>query len=157
MQNEKVARCSVHFHQTLLIPGMPLETPHGDSIGGPIFLPAAPESFEISRAGYDAGAAFKLRSDAVGRVDFLVTFDPPTTVAEKIEMVNRKIDNDLAMFRDSGELNIENETVRKPTDIDLTSKIRSEMILELAEGTLPSGNQFLVRTIVFLDNHFFHV
>ena len=136
----------------------PAEAPNAGTIGGPIFIPSAPGTFEIKRVGYDSGTAFKLRSkEPISRVDILVTFEPPQDSDQRQELVKTTLENDVNMYRGQPELEFSNEIVPIKTEFDLDSKISSDFVLKLSSPEMPNHNQMLVRTLVFFDKHFFHV
>ena len=136
----------------------PVEAPHAGTIGGPIFIPSSPETFEIKKRGYGAGTAFALRSEKpISRVDVMVTYEPPQESSSRLELVNEAFESDLSFYRNQNEIKFTNEIVPTKSAIDLDSKSRSDFVLEFSNENLPDNNKMFVRTIVFFDNHFFHV
>ena len=135
---------------------LPAETPNANTIGGPIFIPTPPESFEVKKAGYGDGTAFKLRSEKpVSRVDIMVTYEPPKDSDGKQVIAENAMTSELNIYRNQTDFEIKNEIV--PIRTELGSKIQSDFVLEVPDGVFPTGNQMLVRTVVFFDTHFFHI
>lgn len=85
----------------------------------------------------------------------MVTYEPPKDSDGKQVIAENAMTSDLNIYRNQTDFEIKYEIV--PIRTELGSKIQSDFVLEVPDGVFPTGNQMLVRTVVFFDTHFFHI